>query len=238
MQILHYQCSVSEHFDIAVKDLYEFKPRGKAALALLELYPDSLQKAGNPFLNNAKSVEHITEAWVRSKKGKEPPGAAALFGILDCLQHLGFAARRELCAWLRMWIHRTIMIAKADHIVFSTTITTAQSRKLSAHVAAANTQTSGVLEQRLVDACASALYPERHIWKSKGLSDSVNTTNTSQKKLGDCEFQNSSNKVVQAFEAHGGKLSAIYIQEHLRTCLLYTSPSPRDQRGSRMPSSA
>ena len=25
---------------------------------------------------------------------------------------------------------------------------------------------------------------------------------------------------------------------HLSTCLLYTSPSPRDQRGSRMPSSA
>ena len=24
----------------------------------------------------------------------------------------------------------------------------------------------------------------------------------------------------------------------IRTCLLYTSPSPRDQRGSRMPSSA
>ena len=26
--------------------------------------------------------------------------------------------------------------------------------------------------------------------------------------------------------------------EHCKTCLLYTSPSPRDQRGSRMPSSA
>ena len=26
--------------------------------------------------------------------------------------------------------------------------------------------------------------------------------------------------------------------EHLQICLLYTSPSPRDQRGSRMPSSA
>ena len=26
--------------------------------------------------------------------------------------------------------------------------------------------------------------------------------------------------------------------DQLRTCLLYTSPSPRDQRGSRMPSSA
>ena len=27
-------------------------------------------------------------------------------------------------------------------------------------------------------------------------------------------------------------------QTKLRSCLLYTSPSPRDQRGSRMPSSA
>ena len=26
--------------------------------------------------------------------------------------------------------------------------------------------------------------------------------------------------------------------EHPKACLLYTSPSPRDQRGSRMPSSA
>ena len=26
--------------------------------------------------------------------------------------------------------------------------------------------------------------------------------------------------------------------KHQKTCLLYTSPSPRDQRGSRMPSSA
>ena len=32
-----------------------------------------------------------------------------------------------------------------------------------------------------------------------------------------------------------GKSTAM---EHLKTCLLYTSPSPRDQRGSRMPSSA
>ena len=33
-------------------------------------------------------------------------------------------------------------------------------------------------------------------------------------------------------------LSAIEQQLRLLTCLLYTSPSPRDQRGSRMPSSA
>ena len=28
------------------------------------------------------------------------------------------------------------------------------------------------------------------------------------------------------------------LMKYLTTCLLYTSPSPRDQRGSRMPSSA
>ena len=28
------------------------------------------------------------------------------------------------------------------------------------------------------------------------------------------------------------------LKEHCNSCLLYTSPSPRDQRGSRMPSSA
>ena len=30
----------------------------------------------------------------------------------------------------------------------------------------------------------------------------------------------------------------VHTVEHLMSCLLYTSPSPRDQRGSRMPSSA
>ena len=29
-----------------------------------------------------------------------------------------------------------------------------------------------------------------------------------------------------------------YVHRWIRACLLYTSPSPRDQRGSRMPSSA
>ena len=31
---------------------------------------------------------------------------------------------------------------------------------------------------------------------------------------------------------------SFYSKEPIRNCLLYTSPSPRDQRGSRMPSSA
>ena len=35
-----------------------------------------------------------------------------------------------------------------------------------------------------------------------------------------------------------GYLVYVEAQEKYRICLLYTSPSPRDQRGSRMPSSA
>ena len=44
-----------------------------------------------------------------------------------------------------------------------------------------------------------------------------------------------------AFRIHGKNLSGvrfIHHQENTNACLLYTSPSPRDQRGSRMPSSA
>ena len=38
----------------------------------------------------------------------------------------------------------------------------------------------------------------------------------------------------------GGKGGDIFfkVNTNVNTCLLYTSPSPRDQRGSRMPSSA
>ena len=37
---------------------------------------------------------------------------------------------------------------------------------------------------------------------------------------------------------HGGVVDANYVKLRAKCCLLYTSPSPRDQRGSRMPSSA
>ena len=40
-------------------------------------------------------------------------------------------------------------------------------------------------------------------------------------------------------DTHGLALLAGYLKElETGSCLLYTSPSPRDQRGSRMPSSA
>ena len=33
-------------------------------------------------------------------------------------------------------------------------------------------------------------------------------------------------------------VTVVYLAQRIITCLLYTSPSPRDQRGARMPSSA
>ena len=38
--------------------------------------------------------------------------------------------------------------------------------------------------------------------------------------------------------ATNNELGFDYLRDNMKSCLLYTSPSPRDQRGSRMPSSA
>ena len=40
------------------------------------------------------------------------------------------------------------------------------------------------------------------------------------------------------YKAYPDNLIVQFIETSAETCLLYTSPSPRDQRGSRMPSSA
>ena len=39
-------------------------------------------------------------------------------------------------------------------------------------------------------------------------------------------------------KGHSNTKKPLCLTGHIDTCLLYTSPSPRDQRGSRMPSSA
>ena len=55
-------------------------------------------------------------------------------------------------------------------------------------------------------------------------NDKTSSTNTATKR------ENISNKNIELVNQYFE-----YLNKH---CLLYTSPSPRDQRGSRMPSSA
>jgi hypothetical protein len=217
LQILHYQCSLTEYFDFSTTDLYEFNPRGGAALALFAKYPAAINKAGNPFLNNAKSVEQITLAWARSKKPNYFSGAKSLYYLVANLNSLGFSARRELCFWIRLWLHRIILLHSYAPTQLPSPITQAQAERLINFVNTGNTESSGVIEQRIVDAGAKTLYPDEKIWKPRGLEDSVNATNISRKKLGDCDFQDSDNHTVVAYEAHGGKLTDIYFKEHIRT---------------------
>ena len=54
-------------------------------------------------------------------------------------------------------------------------------------------------------------------------------------------FQNEEQAVVSVVDTDKGKeaiAAGVEINEEKEDCLLYTSPSPRDMTGSRMPSSA
>lgn len=217
LQILHYQCVIAEFFDHALTDLYEFAPRGVAAQWLFSRYPESMATAGNPFLNNAKSVERASISWVRSKKVTERPGAAALLALLQGLEAMGFAARRELARSVRLWLHRMMRLSEPLLVEVPEAFDLPTWTRLLRAAATANTGTFGVLEQRIVDAAATWAYTEESGWRARGVGASVNATNVSQRKIGDCDFQNSTLRQLEAFEAHGGNLSDVYVAEHLRT---------------------
>lgn len=216
IQILHYQCIIAEYYDHAITDLYEFNPRGNTAKWLFEQYKD-LATADNPFLNNAKSVERVDDSWVRSKKEKERPGAAALLNILTGLETMGFASRRELARFLRLWVCRVLQLALPKQIMLPARLCPTQWKKLLALLERGNTKSYGIIEQRVVDAITAFLFQKQAGWRSRGLSSSVNATNISQKKFGDCEFQHPVNLEIKAFESHGGKLSQVYVLDHMRT---------------------
>lgn len=218
IQILHYQCCIAEYYDHALTDLYEFAPRGHAARWLFEQYPANIVSAENPFLNNAKGVEQVSSSWVRSKRTAEQrAGASALLNLLSNLETMGFAARRELGRYLRLWVWRIMQLAQPVLNVLPEKLSQQDWNKIFLRIAQGNTETFGVLEQRFVDAIAVLEYPEAQGWRARGLCSSVNATNISQKKFGDCDFQHPLKHKIVAFEAHGGILSRVYIEDHLRT---------------------
>jgi hypothetical protein len=218
LQILHYQCVIAEFFDHAVTVLYEFAPRGGVAEWLFAQYPGDLSGAGNPFLNNAKSVDRLDGAWARSKdrQGLLSP-ASALFEIVAGLEVMGFAARQELAGWLRRWLLRVIRLTRPLAREVPNHPTANAVAALLDAVGADETRTAGIIEQRLVDAVALTHHLEHQGWRSHGVGDSVNASNVSRRKLGDCEFQNASERKVVAYEAHAGNLSQVYVDGHAQT---------------------
>ena len=225
LQILHYQCAILELFDHAPKDFYEFSPRGQAATTIFNSYPEPMQRAGNPFLNNAKSVGQVNFPWAAAKKNNEFPGAAALLTILDGLDEMGYAARQELALWIRCFIHRFMAFAIPLETPIPTNLEREHYFRLLTNTAQKNTETRGIIEQRIVDAIGLALHKIDDGWVARGIGDSVNASNTSKKKLGDCDFQKIGEHIAIAYEAHGGILTQTYLDEHIRT--LPNSIAPR-----------
>jgi hypothetical protein len=218
LQMLHYQCVIAEFFDHAVTVLYEFAPRGAVAEWVFAQYPGDLSGAGNPFLNNAKSVDRLDAAWARSKdrQGLLSP-ASALFEIVAGLEVLGFAARQELAGWVRRWLLRVVRLTRPLAREVPALPTPKAVAALLEAVAADETRTAGIIEQRLVDAVALTRHADADGWRSHGVGDSVNASNVSRRKLGDCEFQNAAARKVVAYEAHAGNLSQVYVDGHAQT---------------------
>ena len=77
----------------------------------------------------------------------------------------------------------------------------------------------------------SVVFDETDVWNS-----AAGTPTLVQLQVTDC-FGNSNTCMVQVF-VDDKEAPVVTVQDKTICCLLYTSPSPRDQRGSRMPSSA
>lgn len=213
--ILHHQCAALAFYDARPSFLYEFSPRGAASLWLLEQYP--FLGTGNAFLNNAKSVERCDMTWARSKEDYLS-SAKALASVFAGLEQMGFAAKRELAMWLRRLMARIIRL-KTETITQIPAMPDNSRICLNVlqQVGANESNTRGVIEQRLVDAVARLIHQEEDGWHARGLGDSVNTTNVSKRKIGDCDFQDSKSHQAIGYETHAGKLSKIYLAEHIRT---------------------
>ena len=216
LQILHYQCVLAEFYDHAVATLYEFAPRGAAARCLFQRYPKAIAPAANPFLNNAKAVDQLDTAWAMSRKGVTG-SARALVQVITGMEAMGFAARKEAASWLRWWLHRGLRLQVAPATQLPAAPNAAGVAAVLASVGETETATAGVIEQRIVDAIASTRHLPEHGWRDRGLGESVNASNISRRKLGDCDFQHAVNRRVIAYEAHAGVLTTVYLDGHLQS---------------------
>lgn len=219
--MLHFQLTVQALFNHRLTNAYEFEPRGEHVLWLAQEYNGTGLNVGlSPFLNNAKSVDTLDAAWASSKKKKERHAARALTDILRELDCLSDPSRTAAGQYLRALLHRMLRITLQTTNALAAPIPVLDmiaAQSLLAGVAAGNTGTRGVIEQRLSDCLALHEAGDLSRWRQRGFGDSVFTTNTSQKKLGDAELKHATDTIIVAVEAHGGRLTEKYVQDHLFT---------------------
>lgn len=218
LQILFYICTINHFSDHPPEFIYTFRPRGAVANAIFDVFPSELAPRGNPILNNFKAVDRITADWAESRDENREK-ARALVIIVETLSAMSFSPRRQISALIRQALIRYIEINTPASIHLGIITDLSVATRFLQRVAAAPTNTEGVIEQRVVD-FLSALEFGLPDWRPRGLGDPVNATNSSSRKLGDCDFQNITERRCIAVEAHAGRLTDVYVREHLRTLRL------------------
>jgi len=224
VQMLHWQTILVEVRDFDPSLLYEFSPRGVVAKHLFEKHEAvGLGTGGNPFLNNAKSAYAADTQWAMQKKPAQRGLAISLSDTLQSLKYESYPSRRSMATLIRWAIHKLLDIRANTDQNLITPLNEMTPNEASAKISnwldftsAANTETRGIFEQRAVDYIVHRLF-EGQVVEIRGLKDSVNASNLSRMKFGDEEVMDIANRTITAFEPHGGALSQVYIDEHLRS---------------------
>lgn len=212
MTLLHFVLTVCELYDHPPSVVYEFKPRGEALKSLQARNPFYAAR-GSAALNVAKAAVALDERWAWGRRGSRRGDALALVAIFQGLEQMHYPARRELASLLRQWIVRMHARHSGNEKWLDGVSTGGDAIQLIEALAAQPTRTSGTIEQRIVDALTFVLHPDEE-WVSRGRKDSVFASNTSRRKMGDCEYVRRSHTSISAYEAHAGTVTDAYIAEH------------------------
>lgn len=207
LQMLYWQALILEFYDHPSTRLYEFVPRGESAKHAFKKFEVSTD---NPFLNNAKGTAALGAEWALNRGGLD---AHALVSVLALLEDHPRSASVETARILRAWIVRTLALEREKRAYLEILDLHEAFERLVNEVCSGGTNTYGVLEQRVVDTLGVLIY-SKDSWRSSGLGDHVNATNTSRKKLGDIEFASVEQLQAVAIEAHGGRLTRAYLDSH------------------------
>lgn len=215
LQTLLYLAVVDAFFDHPSEYLYTFRPRGEVANHVFSQFPSTLAPGGNPVLNNLKAVDRLTTDWAESRDEMREQ-SKALVRIVQGLSSLSHAARSGMSAGIRRAILRFIDIKTPANVRVPDAANLETVKLFLERIAKAETGTRGVIEQRTADFLGLLEHP-LPAWRGRGLGDPVNASNSSSGKLGDCDFQNLAAQECVAMEAHAGRLTDVYVREHLRT---------------------